>query len=196
MSENTDLTEVSLVAAQANGTTSHSCAVHSGPKKAESLLRTQDLTVETALRKLGIKVTKSRVSLLKVLKEEHGPFTIEELHERISRVSQDEICDLVTVYRSIGLFEGAGLVRRCDFGDGALRYEFQDNSTHHHHVVCRACRKVKSLDACFLQDLEKLLQKEGYSNVTHTLEFFALCEECSRSAVSKMKGKVHGRQQG
>jgi Fur family transcriptional regulator, ferric uptake regulator len=133
---------------------------------------------ETAsrLKAAGLKVTQPRVAVLKALSGDHGPFTVEELKARIP----SKTCDLVTLYRSLPALEKAGLVRRCDFGDGTVRYEYQEASGHHHHhVICRKCREVKSLDHCLIENLEKGLRKEGFTEITHSLEFFALCEKCS-----------------
>ena len=75
----------------------------------------------------------------------------------------------------------AALVRRCDFGDGPVRYEHQgEDGHHHHHVICRKCRKVTSLDQCLIESLEKGLQRQGFSQISHSLEFFALCEKCAQ----------------
>lgn len=129
------------------------------------------------LKQAGLKVTQPRVAILSVLRDEHGPFTVEELKARIPT----KTCDLVTLYRSLPALEKAGLVRRCDFGDGPVRYEYQgEDGHHHHHVICRKCKKVTSLDHCLIENLEKGLQKQGFSDITHSLEFFAICEECGK----------------
>jgi Fur family ferric uptake transcriptional regulator len=123
-----------------------------------------------------LKATDVRRALLESLREEHGPFTLEELHRKIGR----ESCDLVTMYRTLAVFQRARLVRRCDFGDGSVRYEFFDpGSAHHHHVVCVQCRQVASLDDCALDPIEEKLRDAGYRELTHSLEFFGVCPRCA-----------------
>ena len=70
------------------------------------------------------------------------------------------------------------LVRRCDFGDGAYRYEFNTGEQHHHHIICRKCGSVEVLDLCVVESLENLARQKGYANVTHTLEIFGTCVKC------------------
>ena len=128
------------------------------------------------LRGLGHRITGPRRALLAVLTQEHGPFTAEELHGRL----RDQRCDPVTVYRSLSALEEANLVRRCDFGDGVYRYEFNTGEHHHHHIICRNCGSVRNLEVCFADGLERMVRQMGYANVTHTLEIFGTCAECQR----------------
>jgi Fur family transcriptional regulator, ferric uptake regulator len=130
------------------------------------------------LKKTKLRITEPRKAMLKILIEEHGPFTMEELYGRLKK----GVCDLVTVYRSLAALEEAGLVRRCEFGDGSSRYEFRDSDDdhHHHHIICRKCRKVETLDLCLVDSLERLIREKGYNNVSHTLEFFGVCAQCQK----------------
>jgi Fur family ferric uptake transcriptional regulator len=129
------------------------------------------------LRTHGQRVTKPRRAMLQVLTSEHGPFSAEELHQRLS----DGMCDLVTVYRCLAAMEEISLVRRCDFGDGSYRYEYNAGEHHHHHVICRGCRKVETLELCVADGLERIVRQMGYSNVDHTLEIFGICPKCQQA---------------
>ena len=128
------------------------------------------------LRKSRLKITQPRQAILKVLIQEHGPFTMEELHRRIKKGP----CDLVTVYRCLATLAKVGLVRRCDFGDGNSRYEFSGSGHHHHHIICNACQHVEVLDACLIEDLERLVRDKGYLEISHSLEFFGVCSDCQK----------------
>src|ERR1043165_5026140 len=81
------------------------------------------------LREHGQRVTGARKAVLEVLLAEHGPFTAEEIHRRLPEGE----CDAVTVYRTVPALEAIDVVRRCDFGDGVYRYEFNHAAHHHHH---------------------------------------------------------------
>lgn len=140
-------------------------------------------TAVSALRTGGLRVTGPRKAMLSILTSEHGPFTAEELHARIAESG----CDLVTVYRSLSAMEELSLVRRCDFGDGSYRYEFNVGEHHHHHIICRACKGVRTLNVCVADSLERLVRQMGYSNVSHTLEIFGICPECQKA---KAPGEV------
>lgn len=122
------------------------------------------------------RVTEPRKAILTVLTREHGPFTAEELHARMAK----GMCDLVTVYRCLAAMEEINLVRRCDFGDGSYRYEFNTGEHHHHHIICRNCHGVETLDLCVADGLERMARQMGYANVTHILEIFGICPKCQR----------------
>lgn len=128
-----------------------------------------------ALAASELRVTGPRRAILKALTSEHGPFTVEEIHQQL----EPHTCDLVTVYRSVAALEGAGIVRRCDFGDGIYRYEYNVGEHHHHHIVCRSCHKVEAIEFCVVDVLERLAKQRGYSRITHTMELFGLCPACT-----------------
>ena len=133
--------------------------------------------LETALQTLrdhSHRITSPRRAILSILTSEHGPFTAEELHGRMKKGE----CDLVTVYRCLTAMEEINVVRRCDFGDGSYRYEFNTGEHHHHHIICRSCQSVRTIDLCVADSLERMARQLGYENVTHTLEIFGICPKC------------------
>jgi len=137
-----------------------------------------DASLQT-LRDHRHRVTEPRKAILEILTREHGPFTAEELHGRMKK----GVCDLVTVYRCLATMEEIALARRCDFGDGSYRYEFNTGEHHHHHIICRVCHGVQTLDFCVADSLERMARQIGYANVTHTLEIFGVCSQCQRKKV-------------
>jgi Fur family ferric uptake transcriptional regulator len=130
-----------------------------------------------ALKASGLKRTRPRELVLEYLVENHGPFSAKDVHQALARKD----LDAVTTYRVLAAFEEAGLVRRCDFGDGIARFEYSDRNAHHHHhhVRCVECRKVEMLDDCQLTRLETKVKALGYSDVRHVLEFRGRCRACS-----------------
>ena len=123
------------------------------------------------------RVTVARRAILAVLTQDHGPFSADELHQKMRK----GVCDLVTVYRCLTTMEEINLVRRCDFGDGTYRYEYNSGDHHHHHLICRVCHHVETLDFCAAEMLERRARRMGYADVTHTLEVFGVCESCTRA---------------
>jgi Fur family transcriptional regulator, ferric uptake regulator len=130
------------------------------------------------LRDHGHRLTAPRRALLAILTSEHGPFTAEALHQRMG----EDLCDLVTIYRCLAAMEELNLVRRCDFGDGAYRYEFDAGEHHHHHLICRVCHGVETLDVCVADSLEGIARERGYTRIGHTLEIFGVCPKCQPSS--------------
>jgi Fur family ferric uptake transcriptional regulator len=127
------------------------------------------------LRKNNLRITKPRQTILMALLEQSGPITIEDLHRQLA----PGLCDLATVYRCLAAFEKLRVVRRCHFHDGTSLYEMDLGPDHHHHIVCTACEKVEALDFCVVDGLERLVRERGYSDVSHMLEFFGVCGDCS-----------------
>jgi len=146
-----------------------------------------DASLQT-LRDHHHRVTEPRKAILEILTREHGPFTAEELHGLMKK----GVCDLVTVYRCLATMEEIALVRRCDFGDGSYRYEFNTGEHHHHHIICRVCHGVRTLDFCVADSLERMARQIGYANVTHTLEIFGVCAQCQqKKALSAAHAETH-----
>jgi Fur family ferric uptake transcriptional regulator len=129
------------------------------------------------LRKASLKATKSRLSIIGFLFHKHGPFTPDEIFQNVGK----EDVDLTTVYRTVTALEKIGILVRCEFGDGVARFEFPGNidmSEHHHHVICRRCKKVTALELCLSDKWKKTLAQMGYTELSHTLEFFGVCQAC------------------
>jgi Fur family ferric uptake transcriptional regulator len=139
-----------------------------------------------ALEASGLRCTQPRVKLLKALIARHGPFSVEEL----SRLAGAPRLDRVTVYRCLTAFEAIRLVRRCEFGDGVSRYEFSMGENHHHHVVCRKCRQTQTIDECFSKELVRQVERLGFSEVSHTLEFFGICRGCRSKDRAKDRAEL------
>ncbi|HQY21314.1 MAG TPA: Fur family transcriptional regulator [Ignavibacteria bacterium] len=120
------------------------------------------------------KITKPRLEILKILKSNHKPLTISEISGKLI----DDSIDLATVYRTMNLFEELNIVSLIDFKDEFKRYELIYDRHHHHHIVCKNCKKVENVETCILDNIEKFLTKKGYTEISHSLEFFGICGEC------------------
>ncbi|TVR49440.1 MAG: transcriptional repressor [Puniceicoccaceae bacterium] len=128
------------------------------------------------LRQHGHRITAPRRAILHALIGRGEPGTIEQLHQAVGT----DGCDLVTVYRCMDAFEKLGLVRRSYYESGTCLYEYQPPGAkeHHHHIICRSCQRVETLDLCVVEGLEKLVRDRGYHKVSHLLEFFGTCPDC------------------
>lgn len=149
------------------------------PARSPSEPRARDLAQN--LRKAGLKATRPRITILHFLFHNHGPFTIDEMRQEQGR----KALDVTTLYRTTTILERAGLVDRCDFGDGLARFEFHhpaDSSRHHHHIVCKICRCVLEVNFCLSKAWQKVLVQMGYTDLSHTLEFFGKCRKCQQTA--------------
>ncbi len=131
--------------------------------------------LQERLRHSGLRNTRPRRHVLHVLAVAEQPLSSREIHSRMG----EEACDLVTVYRCLADFERVGLVQRHEFGDSNARFELNDQAGHHrHYVVCRVCHGKEPMDVCPPHWLEEELRARGYSDISHSMEFFAVCPHC------------------
>ena len=131
------------------------------------------------LRRKARKLTGPRQAILEVLSTQAHPLSIKEVFAALPPGD----CDLATVYRSMHLLAGMGMVKRFDFGDGLARFELllEGDDGHHHHLVCTRCAEVVELKECSMKDLEDgIASRNGFKAVTHKLEFFGICPACQR----------------
>ena len=82
--------------------------------------------------KKGLRMTGQRVVIADILEEAQDHPDVEELHARA--VARDASISIATVYRTVKLFEEAGLLERLEFGDGRARYEDAERD-HHDHLI-------------------------------------------------------------
>jgi Fur family transcriptional regulator, ferric uptake regulator len=120
------------------------------------------------IRSCGYKATPQRLAVLAaVAAEQHQ--SLEGIRARCPRVG------MVTVYRTLGLLSGLGLVRRLDLGSGP-RYELAED--HHHHLICEGCGKITEFEQCPL-DLRGLpIACDDFQVRAHSLEMYGTCSEC------------------
>jgi Fur family ferric uptake transcriptional regulator len=144
-------------------------------------MKSKDQSVTGLLREKKLRVTPIRRALLEKLAKTEQPLSIEELFAELSRTGKAKGLDLATLYRNVKSFEEAGLIAAIDLGTGRSFYEFRHggDSHHHHHVICENCRKIEHLDVCGIEAHLRMLEKMGYKQVRHKLEFSGLCKACA-----------------
>ena len=134
--------------------------------------------IQEAIDKLapaGLRVTKQRKAMLEVLSASENPMSAEETHKHLSA----GVCDLVTVYRSLEQLERAGVVQLGVRENGTKVYCLSHGNDHHHHLSCRSCGRTERVDVCMGEELEKIGKSFGFSELSHVMELFGLCPECS-----------------
>ena len=131
-------------------------------------------TALSSLKKERLRITEPRKALLQLMADQSKPYSAEELHEMLGSSS----FDLVTVYRNLEAFEKAGIVNRIPTESGKGLFEINAEQHHYHHIICRKCHKPEKLDTCEVKKLEKLASDLGYSEITHVLELYGVCETC------------------
>lgn len=117
-------------------------------------------------------MTEQRRVIARVLSESDDHPDVEALYQRAFAL--DPKISIATVYRTVRLFEEAGIVERHDFGDGRSRYE-ESPERHHDHLIDLRNGKVIEFAN---EDIEKLqrqvVEKLGYKLVDHRLELYCV----------------------
>lgn len=136
--------------------------------------------VKEILSQNGLNRTKVKVHILQEISKSKHPLSVPEIH-----ASLDEACDVSTVFRSITQFKEKHLIHEVNLDEGFFRYEMAGHDHkhrhHHHHVRCRVCGDIKVIEECNLGPFEKAIQKLGFEEMEHRLEFTAICSKCKTS---------------
>ena len=118
----------------------------------------------------GMRMTEQRRVIARVLSEAHDHPDVEELHHRAHAV--DPHISIATVYRTVRLFEEAGIVARHDFRDGRSRYEEATEIHHDHLIDLKSGKVVEFVDDEIEALQEAIARKLGYKLVDHRLELY------------------------
>lgn len=119
-----------------------------------------------------MKMTEQRRVIARVLSEAADHPDVAQVYERSSGL--DDRISIATVYRTVRLFEEAGLLDRLDFGDGRARYE-EASGNHHDHLIDIASGKVIEFQNEEIEELQRSVARElGYDLVGHRLELFGV----------------------
>ena len=118
----------------------------------------------------GVRLTEQRKLVAKVMSESEDHPDVDELHKRVSKL--DPRVSIATVYRTVKLFEEAGIVSKHDFKGNKARYEEVPKEHHDHLIDINTGEIIEFVD----QDIEKLqkkvAEKLGYKLVDHRLELY------------------------
>ena len=118
----------------------------------------------------GLRMTDQRRTIARVLSEADDHPDAEELHRRAS--AEDNRISLATVYRTVRLFEEAGIIERHDFRDGRSRYEEAPDEHHDHLIDMNSGEVIEFYDEEIERLQEAIARKLGYKLVDHRLELY------------------------
>jgi Fur family ferric uptake transcriptional regulator len=120
----------------------------------------------------GMKMTDQRRVIARVLSDSADHPDVEEVHRRAH--AEDNRISIATVYRTMRLFEDAGIVTRHEFGDGRSRYEETAESHHDHLIDVRNGKVIEFHNEAIEQLQREIARAHGYKLVSHRLELFAI----------------------
>jgi len=120
----------------------------------------------------GMRMTEQRRVIARVLAAADDHPDVEELYRRAVKV--DGNISISTVYRTVKLFEDAGIIARHDFREGRARYE-QSPESHHDHLINLRTGEVIEFRSEEIERLQtEVARKLGYRLVDHRLELYAV----------------------
>ena len=128
--------------------------------------------IEKLCAEKGLRMTDQRRVIARVLSDSTDHPDAEELYRRASGI--DPHISIATVYRTVRLFEDAGILERHDFRDGRSRYE-EIHDSHHDHLIDVQSGKVIEFHNEEIEALQRRVAEElGFELVDHRLELYAV----------------------
>lgn len=120
----------------------------------------------------GLRITGPRRVIADVLDASTDHPDVEELYARATAV--DSRISLATVYRTVKLFEEAGILEKVDFGDGRARYEDAEREHHDHLIDLNSGQVIEFVSPEIEALQEKIAEKLGYRLKGHKLELYGV----------------------
>ncbi len=133
-------------------------------------------TIEQKCLSKGVKLTEQRKIIAKVISESKEAYgesdhpDVDELYSRVSKI--DPKISIATVYRTVKLFEEAGILVKHDFKAGKARYEINDD--HNHLIDIKTGEIIEFVDEEIEKLQKKIAEKYGYTLVDHKLELYGV----------------------
>ena len=120
----------------------------------------------------GLRLTDQRRTIAQVLEDADDHPDVEELYARASAI--DAGISLATVYRTVKLFEEAGILEKHEFGDGRARYEDADRDHHDHLIDIATGEVIEFVDPEIEALQEKIADRLGFDLKGHRLELYGV----------------------
>ena len=148
------------------------------------------------LQAKGLKMTQQRLQMLRAALAQARHFTADELHERLR--DEGRAVSLATIYRSLSVFEEAGILEGHDFDSGQRRYERRLEREHHDHMVCLDCRAVIEFENDAIERLqEKVAAAQRFRIREHHLTLFVSCDDLAKKGRCRRRDdKLGGKRRG
>ena len=120
----------------------------------------------------SLRMTSQRKIIAQVLEDTADHPDVEELYTRASKI--DPTISIATVYRTVKLFDEAGILDKLEFGDGRARYEDAERDHHDHLIDINSGSVIEFVDSDIEKLQEKIADKLGYKLMGHKLELYGV----------------------
>ena len=129
-------------------------------------------TIEKKCIAKGVKLTDQRKVIAKVMSESDDHPDVDELYKRVSKI--DSKISIATIYRTVKLFEEAGILAKHDFKGGKARYEELSEGHHDHLIDIKTGEIIEFVDDEIEKLQKKVADRHGYALVDHKLELYGI----------------------
>tara|TARA_B000000460_G_C21279258_1_gene290945 strand:+ start:81 stop:491 length:411 start_codon:yes stop_codon:yes gene_type:complete len=129
-------------------------------------------TIEKKCIAKGVKLTDQRKVIAKVMSESDDHPDVDELYKRVSKI--DSKISIATIYRTVKLFEEAGILAKHDFKGGKARYEELSEGHHDHLIDIKTGEIIEFVDDEIEKLQKKVADRHGYELVDHKLELYGI----------------------
>ncbi len=133
------------------------------------------IDIEALCAEKGLRITEQRRVIARVIGQAEDHPDVEVLHERAAAI--DPKISIATVYRTVRLFEEAGILERHDFGKGRSRYEAATEEHHDHLIDIESGVVLEFVDAELEALQRKIADRMGFRLVDHRMELYAVPKE-------------------
>ena len=120
----------------------------------------------------GLRMTGKRRIIAEALGESYDHPDVEELYNRANK--RDSDISIATVYRTVKLFEEAGILDKLEFGDGRARYEDAERDHHDHLIDLNSGKVIEFVDPEIEKLQERIAKRHGYILKGHRLELYGV----------------------
>lgn len=128
----------------------------------------------------ALRSTRQRAAVSALLDRLDDFRSAQEIHEELRRGGEG--IGLTTVYRTLQTLADAGEVDVLRTGTGEAVYRRCESAHHHHHLVCRRCGHTVEIEGPDVESwAQRVADKHGFSELSHTAEIFGLCHDCAAS---------------
>lgn len=132
----------------------------------------QQIDIEAICAQRGLRITEQRRVIARVLSDSTDHPDVEKLHERAAAI--DPGISIATVYRTVRLFEEAGILDRHDFGDGRARYEAAPEAHHDHMIDVETGNVIEFVDPELEALQRQIAERLGFRLVDHRMELYGV----------------------
>ena len=136
------------------------------------MINPKQQSIEARCESAGLRMTDQRRIIAKTLQNSSDHPDVEELYSRA--VIKDPGISIATVYRTVKLFEEAGILDRVEFNDGRSRYEDAERDHHDHLIDLQTGEILEFFDNEIEKLQEKISEKFGYKLLGHKLELYGI----------------------